>query len=99
MSHTFGVLIFLMEGASTLLRHLNDICLGISLTNQQISKICKGSKEASESHRNVTLDMSSLRIMVKRSRRKKEQEDTGKQQHVIVTENNSFKGFTIEGLN
>ena len=34
------------------------------------------------------LEISSLRVMVKRSRGKKQQEETEKQQHVIVTENN-----------
>ena len=42
--------------------------------------------------------MSSLRVMVKRSRGKKKQKETEKQQHVIVTENNLFKGFTTEGV-
>ena len=42
--------------------------------------------------------MSSLRVMVKRSREKKQQKATEKQQHVIVTENNLFKGFTTEGV-
>ena len=40
--------------------------------------------------------MASLRNMVEQSRRKKQLEKTEKQQHVIVTENNLFKGFTIE---
>ena len=44
------------------------------------------------------LEMSSLRVTVKRSRGKKHQEETQKQQHVIVTENNLFKGFTKEGI-
>ena len=35
--------------------------------------------------------MSSLRVMVKRSRGKKQQEEKEKQQHVTVTENNIFK--------
>ena len=35
--------------------------------------------------------MSSLRVMVKRSRVKKQQDETEKQQHLIVTENNLFK--------
>ena len=39
-----------------------------------------------------------LRVMIKRSREKKQQEETEKQQHVIVTENNLFKGFTTEGV-
>ena len=42
--------------------------------------------------------MSSLRVMVKRSRGKKQQEEIKKQQHVIVTENNLFKGFTGKGI-
>ena len=42
--------------------------------------------------------MSSLRVMAKRSRRKKQQKKTEKQQHVIVTENNLFKGLTTEGV-
>ena len=36
--------------------------------------------------------------MVKKSREKKQQIETEKQQHVIVTENISFEGFTIEGV-
>ena len=44
------------------------------------------------------LKMSSLRVMVKRSRGKKQQKETEKQQHVIVTENNLLKGFTTEGV-
>ena len=42
--------------------------------------------------------MSSLRVMVKNSRGKKQQEETEKQQHVIVTEKNLFKGFTTESV-
>ena len=42
--------------------------------------------------------MSSLRVMVKRSRGKKQQKEIEKQQQVFVTENNLFKGFTTEGL-
>ena len=38
------------------------------------------------------LKMSSLRIMVKRSRGKKQQKETEKQQYVILTENKLFKG-------
>ena len=41
--------------------------------------------------------MSSLRVMVKRSRGKKEQEETEKQQHNIVAEDNLFKDFTTKG--
>ena len=41
-------------------------------------------------------EMSSLRVMFKRSRGKKLQEETEKQLHVIVTEKNLFKGFTTE---
>ena len=44
------------------------------------------------------LKMSSLRVMVKRSRGNKQQKETEKQQYVIVTENNLFKGFTKEGV-
>ena len=36
--------------------------------------------------------------MVKRSERKKQLKETEKQQHVILTENNLFKGFTTEGV-
>ena len=36
--------------------------------------------------------------MVKNERGKKQQEETQKQQHVIVTENRLFKGFTTEGF-
>ena len=42
--------------------------------------------------------MSSLRVMVKRSRGKDQQEETEKQEHVIVTEKKLFKGFTTEGI-
>ena len=42
--------------------------------------------------------MSSLLVMFKNSRGKKQQEETKKQQHAIVTENKLFKGFTIEGV-
>ena len=41
------------------------------------------------------METSSLRFMVKRSREKKQQEETGKQQYVIVTENKLFKGDCI----
>ena len=44
------------------------------------------------------LEISSLRVMVKLSRGKKQQDETEKQQYVIVTENNLFKGFTKEGV-
>ena len=44
------------------------------------------------------LKMSSLRVMVKRSREKKQQKGIEKQQFVIVTENNLFKGLTAEGV-
>ena len=44
------------------------------------------------------LKMSSLQVMVKRSRGNKLQKETEKQQFVIVTENNLFKGFTIEDV-
>ena len=36
--------------------------------------------------------------MVKRGRGKKQQEETEKQQHVILTENNLFTGFTTKGV-
>ena len=36
--------------------------------------------------------------MVKKSRGKKQQKEIEKQQHVIVTENNLFKGFTTEDV-
>ena len=42
--------------------------------------------------------MSSLRVKVKNCRGKKQQEETEKHQHVIVTENNLFKGFTTEDV-
>ena len=42
--------------------------------------------------------MTFLRVMVKRSRGKKQQKETEKQQHVIVTENNLSKGFTTKGI-
>ena len=40
--------------------------------------------------------MFSLRVMVKRSRGKKQWEVIKKKQHVNVTKNNSFKVFTTE---
>ena len=40
--------------------------------------------------------MSFLQVMIKRSRGKKQQDETEKQQHVIVTENHLFKNFTAE---
>ena len=46
--------------------------------------------------RNLTLKMSSLRIMFKRSRGKKQQKETEKQENVFVTENNLFKGLAIK---
>ena len=42
--------------------------------------------------------MSSLWVMVKRSRGKKQQEEMEEQQHVIETENNLFKRFTTKGI-
>ena len=42
--------------------------------------------------------MSSLRVMDKRSKGKKQQEETEKEQHDIVTENSLFKGFTTKGV-
>ena len=42
--------------------------------------------------------MSFLRVIAKRSRGKKQQEEIQKQKHTIVTENNLFKGFTTEGV-
>ena len=42
--------------------------------------------------------MPSLRDMVKRGRRKKQQEETEKPQHVIMTENNLFKSFTTKNV-
>ena len=71
---------------------------GVSLTDRHTSKNCKGCKEVSESHRNVALEMLSLRVMVKRSRGKRQQEETKKQQQVTVTENSLFKGFTSKGV-
>ena len=42
--------------------------------------------------------MSSLRVINKRSKGKKYQEETEKKQYIIVTENNLFKGFTAESV-
>ena len=42
--------------------------------------------------------MFSLRVMDERIRGKNQQEETEEQKHVIVTENNIFKGFTIEDI-
>ena len=44
------------------------------------------------------LKMSSLRLMVKKSRGKKLQKEIEKQQQVTMTENNLFQGFTTEGV-
>ena len=44
------------------------------------------------------LEMSSLPVMVKRSRGKKQQEESEKQQDIIMTENNLFKGFTTKSV-
>ena len=44
------------------------------------------------------LKMSSLLVMDKRSRGKKQQKETEKQQHAIVAENNLFRGFTLKGV-
>ena len=44
------------------------------------------------------LKMSSLRVMVKRSRGKKQQKETEEQQDVIVTENNLFKGYATKDV-
>ena len=44
------------------------------------------------------LEMSALRVMVKRNREKKQQEETEKQQHVIVIEKTLFIGFPIKGV-
>ena len=46
----------------------------------------------------ATLEMSSLSVMDQRNRGKKQQEETGKQQHVIVIQNNLFKGFPTIGV-
>ena len=67
------------------------LLLSVSLTDQHTSKKSSRCKEDSESHRIVTLEMSSSRVMVKNSREKKQQEETKKQQHVIVTKNNLLK--------
>ena len=42
--------------------------------------------------------MSALRDKIKRSRGKKQQEGTEKQQHVIVIKNSLFKGFPTKGF-
>ena len=46
----------------------------------------------------VTLKMCSLKVVVQKSREKKQKEETEKQQHVIVTEINLFKDFATEGF-
>ena len=68
------------------------------LTYLQTYKKRQGCKEVSESHRNVPLKMSSLRVMDKKSRWKKQQVETEKQQHFIMTENNLLKGFTTKDV-
>ena len=52
----------------------------------------------SESLRNVTLETKSLLIMVKRRREKTQQDEAEKMQHVIVTQNILFKGFTTDNV-
>ena len=42
--------------------------------------------------------MTSLRVMFKNSRGKKQQKETEKQQHIIVTEKTLFKGFTTKDI-
>ena len=42
--------------------------------------------------------MFSLRDMVKNSRGKKQRDETEKQQHVVVTKNKLFKGFTTDDV-
>ena len=51
-----------------------------------------------ESHKNVTLGITFLRVIVKNSRGKNQQENTEKQQHVIVAKNKLFKGLTTEDV-
>ena len=42
--------------------------------------------------------MSSLRVMFKRNRRKKQQKETEKHQHIIMRENNLFKGYATKDI-
>ena len=65
----------------------------VLLTDQQTSKMCYGCKEESKSHRNVALEMSSLRVMVKEAEEKKQQEEIEKGRHVVGTGNNLFKSM------
>ena len=74
------------------------LLLDVSLTDQQTSKKCWRCKENSESRRILTLEMSSLRFMVKWRSGKKQQEQAEKQQHVVATEINLFKSFTTNGV-
>ena len=72
--------------------------LGVSLADQHTSKKCLGCKEDSESQWNVTLEISSLRVIIKRRGGKKQREETDNQQHVIMTEKILFKGLTTKGI-
>ena len=74
------------------------LLLCVSLIDHQISQMCEGWKEGSETHRNVTLEMSSLWVSVKRSRGKEQKKKTEKHQHAILAENNLCKGFTTDGV-
>ena len=74
------------------------LLLNVLVADQHTSKKCYGCQEGSESHKNITLEMSSLRVMVKNSRGKKQQEETEKHQYVVMTENNLFKSFTTKNV-
>ena len=62
----------------------NDISPGHFTTRPTYFQGRKGDLEL---HKNVTLGMLYLRVMVKISRGEKQQEETEKQHHIIVTEN------------
>ena len=72
--------------------------LGFLLPDQHTSKKCLGCKDDLESHKNATLGITFLRITVKRSKEKKQQQETEKQQYAIVLENSLFKDFTTKGV-
>ena len=66
MMYSFGVLIFWYRELPT----FNGISLGVLLPDQHSSRKCWGCKDDSESHKNVTLRITFLRVMFKRSREK-----------------------------
>ena len=87
---------FFKSAPPPLRRHLNDITPECFTNGPPNFEEVLGMQRGNEITRNVTLEVSSLRDIVKRSRGKKQQEETEKQKYVIVTENWLFKGFTTK---